>query len=171
MVGAYGLAKLTGEISDAGERMEYLRRMYEVFYGSAERGAKELEKTLLIARITPFDAIEIADQRRLLRAFGIDSERILMNIANTAAATDKPLQQITISLGRLASGVYGEGFEGLRRIGISQRELFAEGLEFNPRSQQIMGTPEQAINAVMRIMERRCPDMAASMMSTRKGQK
>lgn len=171
MIGGYAGAKLIGNISESGEKIEYLRRMYEVFYGDAKRGAKELEQTLELARLSPFDALEIADQRRLLRAFGIDSQRILTNITNTAAATDKPLQQITISLGRLASGVYGEGFEGLRRIGISQRELFEEGLEFNPRSQQFMGTPEQAINAVMRIMERRFPDMAESMMTTWKGQK
>lgn len=103
---------------------------------------------------TPFGQADIMGSMVQMIASGMDYQKYLVAAGNLASVRNVPIIEVTRALTRLYAGDFGEAFERLRDFGINYDMLKAEGLKFS-NSNQYLGTREEAVEAVYRIIQSR----------------
>ena len=141
--------------------------------GSQELATAALEKWNDESVKTPFTPEKYRESAIALKAFHFELKDIsgYMRTAGDAASAfgDKiSLAQMVDTLGRLKAGQFGESFEQLRRIGISLQDLKGEGLVFD-KGGSYLGSVDQALAAVQKIVEDRFGGMMAEQAKSAKG--
>lgn len=122
--------------------------------GSASFAAEEFARLDKRASESISSLSSLTAAAKLMKAFGLESQRWLTTADDLAAGMNATLEETTRALGRLKSGDFGEAFERLRDFGISRSDLEGEGLKFD-KSGQYQGSVEAALNAVETIVKRK----------------
>lgn len=168
-VAAAGFGALAVAGARAASEYEVLVKTLEIVTRSADRARAVVDFAEALAAPSPFfDTVPLARAAAQLEALSLQTERYLPLAATMATVfgqNEESLMTFVSALGRLRAGS-AEGFERLREsFGITRPMLEAEGLQFN-RGGQFLGTPEQALAAVERIVRTRYAGMDAAMQAT-----
>lgn len=138
----------------AASSMQRELKSLEALGGSAEFARQQFAWFDARATKSIFNLTELVEAGKLMTAFGLDAQHWLPLADDLAAGMNKRLEDVADVLGRLKAGQFGEAFEQLRRFGIGTQQLMREGLKFD-KGGQFVGSVDQAMAAVERIMRRR----------------
>lgn len=157
----------TAALKQASE-MEILRATLTALRGSTDSAREGFEFLERFATQSVFEFKNLAEAGVQLEAFGLNMERILPVISQMGAAFGaKPEQliQLAEAYGRIASGQTGEAMQQLSRVGISRRDLIAEGIAVSGTG-QLLSNADQIFAAIERIALRRFGSINESMADT-----
>ncbi len=118
-VGVLALAfkKVSGAVIQTGGSFEEYEMRLKTFLGSTEKAKETLARLIEVSNKTPYALGEIIDAFVSMTAQGIDADRVLMTLGDTAAATGKSLQQVAEAF---IDAAVGE-FERLKELGVKAR--------------------------------------------------
>ena len=148
---------------------------------SAEKARQFLKEASDFANATPFEFPDLIDSSRLLLAFGFDPDRILpmLEVIGDASsglgAGAAGIDRITRGLGQMqAKGrVLTEELMQLQEVGIPVNEILQEELGLTQEQVANIGdegiAAEDAINGLLRGMEKRYGGMMENQSKTAKG--
>lgn len=168
VAGAAAIA-LGGRASQTAANFEVLRKSIETVTGSAGRAQEVFDFVQKQAGPSAFFGVkELGEAAKLLEAFKLNTEEFLP-LGNTMASlfgqNAESLNSFVMALGRIKAGSFGEGFERLREMGVTRPMLEAEGARFNNQG-QFQGTPDAALAAIKRAIEKNFGGLDAAMMGT-----
>lgn len=155
--GSAALAFGVKSIKVAGQLDEIKKAMAAV--EGAQKAAFDLDFAQKYGLASKATYLEISQAAQSLVLHQMSVKDNLKDIADLAAATGKPLQEVANLWERLQTGRTGSalGQQGFPRLGISTAAVFeAAGLPYKP-GQTVQGkiTPEQAFAAIRSIMAKR----------------
>lgn len=141
----------------ANEQIETLQRSLEVTLGSVQEASELIDRMRSFAAVTPFGELQIFRAGEALAANRMEVMRWLQVASDLTSAklpqgTD--LLDVVNVLTRINSGDFGKAMIRLRQLGISMRDLMAEGLKFS-RNATYLGTTDEFLDALERIIQRR----------------
>ncbi len=173
LLGAAGLAGSFGYLMKQGiafnAQLESIETQFRVIVGSADKAKKIMASLVKFSASTPFQLGEIANAAKILTAFGLEGTTTLRMVGDAAAAAQRPIEEVAMIFGRIKSGAFGEAFMRLAEMGLATREMLeAEGLQFNKGGSYI-GSAEDAMAAVGRIVNKRFSGMMGEMSKTWNG--
>lgn len=139
------------------EQIETLQRSLEVTLGSVQEASELIDRMRSFAAITPFGELPIFRAGEILAANRMEVMRWL-RVASDLTSAKLPqgigLESVVNVLTRINSGDFGKAMIRLRQLGISMRDLMAEGLKFS-RNATYLGTTDEFLDALERIIQRR----------------
>lgn len=165
LTGALGLAG--GFALKSALDFDTLSRKLEAVTGSADRAGQIFQFIDKLAIPSVFQSSELARAAVTMEALQLNTERYLPiaeKLATIFGDGEASLMEYVSALGRLKAGQFGEAFESLRRAGISNNDLRAQGINIS-KSGEINATPEQALRAVENIVNARLGRVAQAMQS------
>lgn len=112
------LKNLGGAFIGANADAETMRLQLEIATGSVGEANKVFDNLMVIAKQSPFEFPELANSARMIEQFGMDSEKWIPVLGDTAAATGKSIDQVTNALLDAQTGE----FERLKELGIRSVE-------------------------------------------------
>lgn len=149
--------------------LETLNTQFTVLTGSATRSAQIMKELVSFAAKTPFQLEEVATSARIMFAYGMQGSEMLRRIGDAAAAADVPMQEVANTFGRIKAGAFGEAFQRLAEMGIATRKMLeGQGLKFD-KGGSFVGSADQAMAALARIVDSRYKGMMDKMSQTMKG--
>lgn len=141
----------------ANEQIETLQRSLEVTLGSVQEASELIDRMRSFAAVTPFGELPIFRAGEILAANRMEVMRWL-RVASDLTSAKLPqgigLESVVNVLTRINSGDFGKAMIRLRQLGISMRDLMAEGLKFS-RNATYLGTTDEFLDALERIIQRR----------------
>jgi len=177
-----GLANIPGAIRTLVEPLtkpitlaadvEVLEKSFKTLLGSGKQAAQMLKDVTQFSGSTPFQITEVAPAAKQLLAFGFAAGEVIplmKDNGDMAALMDKPINEVADGFGRMKSGQFGEAFERMRAFGISMKDLEGVGLVFD-RSGSFVGSADQAMEGVRKIIRRKFGGGMKEISGTFKGQ-
>ena len=143
-------------------QLEQYNTSLTVLYKSSARAHVELARMIQFSTKTPFMFSEVIQGGVQLKAFGLDIQRWMPVVGDTAAAFGKDLGEVARAIGLLSVGATGEGVESFRRMGVNLREVM--GLKWAKSGQLI--TP---IAKAMPVLEAYLKKRFGGMMKKQSG--
>ena len=131
---------------------ETTRVSFTSLIGNAELAKQSLQDLIAWSDKTPFNKFDITAAAKTLLAYGFaakDLVGVLGDVGDTAAAMSKPIGDVANVLGEIRVGNFG--VQQLRQLGITKRELEAQGLKFDANG-SFQGTASDAMTAVRTVM-------------------
>ena len=107
------------------------------------------------AATTKFTAADVRASQISALAAGAKTDQIdtlIKRMGELAAFNNVQLQEVARPIARLFAGDFGEAFERLRDFRISRQDLTGAGARFT-KGGQFQGTPEQAVEAVVNVIQ------------------
>lgn len=149
--------------------LESLKTQYKVIIGDQERANRIFQETVDFSANTPFQLDEVAKARKVLLAFGLESQESLRLVGDAAAGTGTRIDELAVTMGRLKAGAFGEAFQRLRETGIATPKMLMEvGLVFDKQG-SFKGSAEKAVAGVQEIIRRKFGGMMDEMSRTWQG--
>lgn len=149
--------------------LETLKTQFQVMTGDADRAAGIMRSLVQFAATTPFELADVANSARVMMAYGLQGKETLRRIGDAAAAANVPMDEMANTFGRIKSGAFGEAFQRLAETGVATRKMLeGEGLVFD-KGGSFVGTADQAMAAVERIVDKRFTGMMDKMSQTMAG--
>ena len=112
----FGLGKLAGSFIETASSFENLEASLTTTTGSLEKAKEAIAFANKEAAASPFTVMEYAEAIRSLSAYGVDYQKVMTTLGDTAASMGKPLSQ---AVEAFADALQGEG-ERLKDFGIKQ---------------------------------------------------
>lgn len=168
---AFGGKKAWDFLIGTNMEVETLQRSLEVTLKSAERAAETVRMLRSYAALTPFDEIETFQAGEMFASNRMDVERwvrIAGDLTSAKKTAGVELKDVVNVLTRINSGDFGKAMIRLRQMGISLQELKAKGLEFT-KNNTFLGTSDEMLHAVERIVEERYGGLTTTLGQTVKG--
>lgn len=149
--------------------LESLKVQYKVIIGDQEKANRIFQETVDFSANTPFQLDEVARARKVLLAFGLESQEDLRLVGDAAAGTGTKIDELAVTMGRLKAGAFGEAFQRLRETGIATPKMLMEvGLVFDKQG-SFKGSAEKAVAGVQEIIRRKFGGMMDEMSRTWQG--
>ena len=158
------LSGLVGDMVDTNAQFEMYTAQFDVLLGGHERAVQRMKELEQFAVATPFNLDEIIRADQTLQNFGLHSEgaaqafgksgKEIRTIAgDVAAGTRASFDEVSLLLGRFASGDTGRAIMRMQELGITTREEMRRmGIQFSQSGQLLSPLPE-AMSAVLTLME------------------
>ncbi len=169
--GAGGVALLVRQGVKLNSDMVRYRVTLETMMKSQARANGLIRWMYQFTERTPFQVTGMAEAVTQLEAFGLKAQRWAPVIGNWVAAFgggDEKMQQAIRSVSFLKSGRTGEAFESMTRLGISRQDFVRQGLQFD-KGGSLIGDPENALDALERIVNSRFPGLMDRISMTFEG--
>lgn len=159
-LGVAGLVQMGKALVKPNLELEKMGVSFKVLMGNAKAAQARIKELTTFAARTPFELPQVFNAARMLRVFGVDTNRTLRAVGDAASAAQQPIQDVAMWVGRLSSGSgMGEAIMRLTEMGIVTKAMFEqEGLKFNA-SGSLLASADEAANAVVRIFEKRYAGM------------
>lgn len=113
---------------------------------------------------------EIIQSAIMAQNFNIDPKKFLGPMMDVSAMFNKPLQEITQSLGMIKAGRFGEGLESLSRSGITRQDLKVLGIKFDNGGAVAKSSQDKVFGAIIQLMKTRFGGAAQRRAGTYEGQ-
>lgn len=140
---------------DLNDQMEQYEIQLRVMMKSAEAAQRALAEMKKFADETPYNTGEVIAAGKQLYASGLSDYQKYLGIAGDwAAAQGAKIEETVSVLARANAGQYGEAIERAREMGITMKDLWAQGLQFD-KGGQFLGTAEQLMTAFEKIIKGR----------------
>ena len=171
VVGGFNLVRES--IEGAGRAMIDTNRQFELFEAqfavqlrSHERAIDRMKEIEQFAVLTPFNLDQVVEADLILQNFGLHSQeaarrfgysgqQIRTIAGDVAAGTRASFEEMSLWIGRFAAGDTGQAIMRMQELGVTTRaELAAMGVEFS-KSGQMVSPLDQAMTALLRVMERK----------------
>lgn len=140
---------------EINSQMEQLRMQYKVLIGDVEKANIIFAETKKFADTTPFNDMETYSAGRALLAAQIkdlgEYKAALKTVADLAAASGRPINEVAGAYARLKSGATGEAMEALRLMNISRTMFEAKGVRFDA-SGQALATSKELVSVLNEIV-------------------
>lgn len=112
-----GVGALGGALLNASADAETMRNSLNIAVGDVEEAGRIFDSVQKLSAATPFAFPELMESTVALESFGMESERWLGTIGDTAAGTGKSINQVTEAVLDAQTGSY----ERLKELGIMTR--------------------------------------------------
>jgi hypothetical protein len=167
--GAAGMGMLIKTGLEYNSTLETLGMQFKVLTGSAEKANQVMGALVTFAAKTPFELGEVANAERILMAFGLHGATALRRAGDAAAAANRPLEEVAMTLGRIKAGAFGEAFMRLAEMGLATREMLeAKGLKFD-KGGSYVGSVAEAMAGINAIIDERFMGMMETLAGTFQG--
>jgi hypothetical protein len=175
-IGGYGAYQIGSGFIGSNAFKESSLTGLEVMLKSREAGEAAYQQSKRFADVTPWDTRDVTASTGQLVAGRFDTGTIfqgglLTDVSDLAAANQDvqaTLGQVSNLFGRLKSGDFGESFERLRDFKIGYQDLREAGLRFS-KSNEYLGTAEEAIAGVRKVIQSRFGGLTDRMGSSWQG--
>lgn len=117
---------------------------------------------------TPFQLQGVAKYGAQLEATGLSARKWLPLIGDLTSAfgqSEETISQMVWAIAQLKTGVAGHAFRSLSTLGISREEFRRQGIEFT-KAGQLKSSPEDALDALEKIIKSRFGGMMARLTQT-----
>jgi hypothetical protein len=167
--GAAGFGMLIKSGLQYNSTLETLSMQFKVLTGSAEKANQVMGALVTFAAKTPFELGEVANAERILMAFGLHGATALRRAGDAAAAANRPLEEVAMTLGRIKAGAFGEAFMRLAEMGLATREMLeGKGLKFD-KGGSYVGSVGEALAGINAIIDERFTGMMETLAGTFQG--
>lgn len=151
----HAVANAASGFIEINSQMEQLRMQYKVLIGDVEKANIIFAETKKFADTTPFNDMETYSAGRALLAAQIkdlnEYKAALKTVADLAAASGRPINEVAGAYARLKSGATGEAMEALRLMNISRTMFEAKGVRFDA-SGQALATSKELVGVLNEIV-------------------
>ena len=147
-----GAAMIGKSFIDAGAEVEGYKTVLKTMLGSQELANKRFEEMSKFAASTPFELNEVVQLGNQLQALGQYSEDNMTLLGDLAAASGKPIEQVTGAFAKLVSGQKGEAVNMFRDLLISTADWSAATGKGIKKTGELMATTEEMIAALPTIL-------------------
>lgn len=173
LIGAAGLAGSFGALMKSGigfnAQLESISTQFGVIFRDADKTKRVMAEIVKFSAATPFQLGEVAEAAKTLTAFGLEGTSALRTVGDAAAAAQTPITELASTFGKIASGQTGEAFNRLAELGLVTRSMLeGEGLVFD-KGGSYVGSAEDAMDAVFRVVNSRFSGMMEKMSLTWNG--
>ena len=170
---------INGMIGGNAEFERY-ETQFKTLLGSADAAKERLAALTEFAAKTPFELPEVVKADKILQSFGLESDaaakkfgfnaqQIRQIAGDTAAGTGASFEEMSMLLGRFASGATGEALMRMAELGIGTREQLSQmGIAFS-KSGELLSPMPQAMNAVLTLMKQKFGGLMEAQSSTFEG--
>lgn len=142
---------------------------FRVLLGDQKKSAELMQQIVAFAAQTPFQLEEVAAAEKTLVGARMEGLDYLRAAGDAASFASRPITEVALALARIKSGGFGEGFERLREMNIATRDMLeGKGLKFDSGG-AYKGTAEDAIDAVVAIINERFGGMTQAQAQTWSG--
>lgn len=150
-----GAAMIGKSFIDAGAEVEGYKTVLKTMLGSQEAANKRFEEMSKFAASTPFELNEVVQLGNQLQALGQYSEDNMKLLGDLAAASGKPIDQVTSAFAKLVSGQKGEAVNMFRDLLVSTADWSAATGKGIKKTGELMATTEEMIAALPIIMSKK----------------
>lgn len=165
-----GAAMIGKSFIDAGAEVEGYKTVLKTMLGSQEAANKRFEEMSKFAASTPFELNEVVQLGNQLQALGQYSEDNMKLLGDLAAASGKPIEQVTGAFAKLVSGQKGEAVNMFRDLLISTGDWSAATGKGIKKTGELMATTEEMIAALPMILGKKgFTGMMDNLSKTNKG--
>ena len=184
--GIEGIAGAVGDLArgmiQGNAEFEQYETRFGTLLGSAAAAKQRMAELAEFGAKTPFDLPQVVKADTILQGFGFHSEeaakkfgfsgaQIRTIAGDVASGTGASFEEISLLLGRFASGATGEALMRMAELGIGTREQLGKmGLEFKKSGELVSPLP-QAMTAVLTLMQGKYGGLMAAQSSTFEGMK
>ena len=151
-VAAFALGK---SFIDAGAEVEKYKATLTTMLGSVDLANQRFDEMSQFAASTPFELNEVVALGNQLQALGKYSKETMTDLGDLAAASGKPIEQVTGAFAKLVSGQKGEGVNMFRDLLISTKdwtEATGKGIK---KSGELMATTDEMLAALPKILAKK----------------
>lgn len=152
VAGAGAAVMLGKSFIEAGAEVEKYKTTLTTMLGSQELANKRFEEMSKFAASTPFELNEVVALGNQLQALGMYSVDAMTHLGDLAAASGKPIDQVTGAFAKLVSGQKGEAVNMFRDLLISTKDWTAATGKGIKKSGELMATTEEMIAALPKIL-------------------
>ena len=147
---------------------------------AAEMAKTRIGELAAFGAATPFDLPGVVEADKILQGFGLHSQesadkfgysgtQIRTIAGDVASGTGQKFQDISLYLGKFASGATGEAISRFQELGITTREeLTKMGVQFSKSGELTSPLPE-AMNTILGVMQTKFGGMMAAQSATLDG--
>lgn len=140
---------------DTNNKMEQWRTQLTVLLRDANLAKKAMSEMISFADRTPYQNQEVIGAGKQLIASGLtDYNKYLTLAGDWAASQGVAINETVRVLSRINAGEYGEALERARELGITMKDLWVQGMQFD-KGGAFTGTTDQLMNAMERIIKDR----------------
>ena len=139
------------------QQIEVLQRSLEVTLKNIQEADLTIRRLRDYAALTPFQELEVFKSGEMLAANRMEIMRWIQvagDLASAKRAAGTQIEDVINVLTRINAGDFGKAMIRLRQLGISLNDLRSEGLKFS-KNNTYLGTTEQMLDALERIIEKR----------------
>jgi hypothetical protein len=149
------LGLLTYKAIKGASEWESFNTTFEVLLGSAEKARERLREISKFAIKTPFSLPEVVDLGRQLQALGRYSQENMMMLGDLAAATGKPIRQVSEAFTKLVVGQKGIAAKMFRNLLITSEDWIEATGKGISKNGELLASTEELIRALPKIMEKK----------------
>ena len=137
---------------DAAAEAEKYKATLKTMLGSQEAANKRFDEMSKFAASTPFELNEVVTLGNQLQAVGQYSVEAMTTLGDLAAASGKPIDQVTGAFAKLVSGQKGEAVNMFRDLLISTKDWSAATGKGIKKTGELMATTDEMIAALPKIL-------------------
>jgi phage-related protein len=182
-----GIGAITGSVGGLVDGMisgnaqfERYQTQFGVLLGGADAAKARLDDLAKFGASTPFELPQVVEADKILQGFGLHSEeaakkfgfsgtQIRTIAGDVASGVGVGFDEMSLLLGKFASGATGEAISRMQELGITTREEMAGlGLEFSKSGELLSPLPE-SMNVVLKLMEGKYGGMMDAQSKTFEG--
>jgi hypothetical protein len=150
-IGMVGAA--VGKLTDASGQVEKYKATLTVMLGSEEAAVKRFKELSDFAAKTPFELPDVVELGNRLQSIGKYSRETMTDLGDLAAASGKPIDQVTTAFAKLATGQKGEAVNMFRDLLISTNDWVAATGKGVNKSGEMLATTEEMLVALPKILQ------------------
>jgi phage-related protein len=161
-------------------QFERYQVQFGVLLGSADAAKARLDDLAKFGASTPFELPQVVEADKILQGFGLHSEeaakkfgfsgeQIRTIAGDVASGVGVGFDEMSLLIGKFASGSTGEVISRMQELGITTREEMAGlGLEFSKSGELLSPLPE-SMNVVLKLMQEKYGGMMDAQSKTFEG--
>jgi phage-related protein len=161
-------------------QFERYQVQFGVLLGSADAAKARLDDLAKFGASTPFELPQVVEADKILQGFGLHSEeaakkfgfsgeQIRTIAGDVASGVGVGFDEMSLLIGKFASGSTGEVISRFQELGITTREEMAGlGLEFSKSGELLSPLPE-SMNVVLKLMQEKYGGMMDAQSKTFEG--
>jgi hypothetical protein len=147
--GAFAVGK---SFVDAGAEVEKYKTTITTMLGSVDKANARFEEMSQFAASTPFELNEVVALGNQLQALGQYSKENMTLLGDLAAASGKPIDQVTNAFAKLVSGQKGEAVNMFRDLLISTKDWADATGKGVSKSGELLATTDEMMAALPKIL-------------------
>lgn len=147
--GAFAVGK---SFVDAGAEVEKYKTTLTTMLGSQEAANKRFDEMSQFAASTPFELNQVVELGNQLQALGQYSKENMTLLGDLAAASGKPIEQVTNAFAKLVSGQKGEAVNMFRDLLISNKDWVEATGKGVKKTGELMATTDEMLAALPKIL-------------------
>ena len=168
IIGMLGGKTLYDLLIGNNAQIEIAQQAMQETMKSADKAAQTIQRLRSYAALSPFQETETIQSGEMLASNGMDVMKWINNAGDLAAAKQIQgidLGDVTDVVTRINSGDFGKAMIRMRQMGISLADFRAQGLEFT-KNNTFMGTSDQMLDALQKIIQQRFGGMSQALGET-----